>query len=43
MARFLPPTVYVNEQNYTKVHFSPDKEVDSSSTERSGEVVEEGG
>ena len=42
-ARFLPPTVYGNEQNYTKLHFSTDQEIDSSSTERSGEVVEEGG
>ena len=42
-ARFLPPTVYVNEQNYTKVHFSTDEEIDSSSTKRSGEVVEGGG
>ncbi|CAH3129144.1 unnamed protein product, partial [Porites lobata] len=38
-ARFLPPTVYVNEQNYTKVHFSTDEEIDSSSTKRSGEVI----
>ena len=42
-ARFLPPAGYVNEQNYTKVHFSTDEEIDSSSTKRSSEVVEGGG
>lgn len=42
-ARFLLPALYVNEQNYTKVHFSSNEEKDFSSTKRSGEVVEEGG
>lgn len=42
-ARFLPSAGYVNEQNYTKVHFSTDEEIGSSSTKRSSEVVEGGG
>ena len=37
-AMFLPPALYVNEQNY-----STNEDKDFSSTKRSGEVVEEGG
>lgn len=44
----LPATQFTVEprlsgQNYTKVHFSTDEEIDSSGTKRYGKVVEGGG